>query len=225
LRRIHRSAGGDKFRDRGNQRKADRHLTRELTQSERRRAGLELEGGTFPLLLVAGALALLFYFSSIGGGAIVRTSPAGRAQIVKHEGVNYSPYWDAGAWAIGIGHRVVKGDGVPIGIAGVPLAIDEATLLRLFEGDLAIAERAVTGNVRAPLTQGQFDALTDLAFNIGAGAFAQSDLVAALNRSDYQNAAAELQRWVYGTDEATGAKVRVPVLEARRADNLALFLA
>ena len=46
-----------------------------------------------------------------------------------------------------------------------------------------------------PLTQGQFDALVDFCFNLGAGRLASSTLLKALNGGRYEAAAEQLLRW------------------------------
>ncbi len=156
----------------------------------------------------------------------MRTSPAGRAEIIRHEGIRYVPYKDRGGkWTGGVGHLIVPGDGWPRDSAGNPLPIDETFLLTVFETDLGHAENAIRRNVRVPLTQGQFDALADFVFQEGSGKFVSSDLLALLNRGDYPAAAAEFKRWIYVTDEDTGQKVQVAQLIERRGDNYAMFLA
>ena len=62
-----------------------------------------------------------------------------------------------------------------------------------------------------PLTQGELDAYTSFAYNVGLGAFQTSTLLRKLKAGDRVGACNELRRWVY-------AKGRVlPGLVARRA--------
>jgi len=61
--------------------------------------------------------------------------------------------------------------------------------------DIKKAEDAVKANVTVPLTQGQYDALVSLAFNIGRSNFAGSKLVSVLNQGDYSGAAGEFANW------------------------------
>jgi lysozyme len=201
-------------------------MTRELTPSQRRRAGLDLDnGGIFLLVAGAIALALVMFPVSTPAGSM-RTSPIGRSEIIRHEAIRYVPYKDRGGkWTGGIGHLIIPGDGWPRDSAGNPLPIDETFLMTLFETDLGHAENAIRRNVRVPLTQGQFDALADFVFQFGAGKFASSDLLAFLNRGDYAAAAAELKRWVYVADENTGQMVQSAHLVERRGNNYAMFLA
>jgi len=49
--------------------------------------------------------------------------------------------------------------------------------------------------IKVEVTDGQADAFTSLAFNIGTGAFCNSTLVKKLNLYDYQGACQEILRW------------------------------
>lgn len=69
--------------------------------------------------------------------------------------------------------------------------------LNRLEKDVRVAEDAVRSCVTVPLTQGEMDAYTSLAYNIGKTNFCGSTLVKKLNAGDYQGACAELKRWVY----------------------------
>lgn len=69
--------------------------------------------------------------------------------------------------------------------------------LNRLEKDVRVAEDAVRSCVTVPLTQGEMDAYTSLAFNIGGEAFCASTLVKKLNAGDYPGACLELKRWVY----------------------------
>lgn len=82
--------------------------------------------------------------------------------------------------------------------------------------DVQKFEGAVKQCVRVPLAQHEYDAYTQLAYNIGADAFCGSTLVRKLNAGDYEGACAEISRWV----KAGGRVVRG--LEIRRARERAL---
>lgn len=71
--------------------------------------------------------------------------------------------------------------------------------------------------VRVPLTQGQFEALTSFAYNVGIFAFGKSTLLKLLNSGDYAGAADQFSRW----NKAGGAAL--DVLTARRRRERALF--
>jgi lysozyme len=72
--------------------------------------------------------------------------------------------------------------------------------------------------VKVSLTQGQFDALTDLAYNVGVGNLKSSTLLKLLNAGDYAAAGKEFPRW-----NRSGGKV-LPGLTKRRALEQSWFL-
>jgi len=84
---------------------------------------------------------------------------------------------------------------------------------------MAIAQATVNQYVEVPLTQNQTNALTDFVYNVGAGNFSSSTLLALLNAGNYDGAAGEFAKWVFA------GGVVAPGLEARRAAEAALFLA
>lgn len=86
---------------------------------------------------------------------------------------------------------------------------------------MAIAENVVKENVRVPLTQYQFDALVDFAYNVGKNHFLESDLLARLNRGEYAAVPVELRRWVHAA--VHGTLVEMPGLVQRREEEAALF--
>ncbi|MEJ0003475.1 MAG: lysozyme [Pararobbsia sp.] len=61
--------------------------------------------------------------------------------------------------------------------------------------DIVVAEAAVKRWVKVPLTQGEYDALVDFVFNVGAGNFRRSTLLRKLNAGDKDGAMAEFARW------------------------------
>jgi lysozyme len=84
-------------------------------------------------------------------------------------------------------------------------------------GDLAQAEDGVNRLVKVPLTQGQFDALVSLVFNIGVGNFGSSTLRKLLNAGDYAGAAAQFDRWNKQAGKVLNGLTR------RRAGERAMF--
>ena len=130
-------------------------------------------------------------------------SPAGLNLLKKSEGFRDRVYADvAGFRTIGFGHRLTSGEAYP---DGINLSQAEAILSR----DQAIAEAAVDRLVRVPLTQGQFDALVDFVFNLGAGRLASSTLLGYLNSGKYDAAAWQLLAWDHaGSREVASLKAR-----------------
>ena len=84
--------------------------------------------------------------------------------------------------------------------------------------DTSYAGKAIQRCVQQKLTQGQYDALVSLSFNIGGGAICRSTLVRKLNQGDCRGAGREFLRWDY----AGGKKLRG--LTKRRAAESNLFL-
>lgn len=81
-------------------------------------------------------------------------------------------------------------DGVKLGdTISVPDALNR------LEKDVRVAEDAVRSCVTVPLTQGEMDAYTSLAYNIGKTKFCGSTLVKKLNSGDYRGACEEIKRW------------------------------
>ena len=84
-------------------------------------------------------------------------------------------------------------DGRPV-LPGDECSRDEAEVwLRII---VAPYERAVAESVRVPLNQRMFDALVNMAYNIGAYAFRESTLVRLLNEGKYIEAQAQFDEWV-----------------------------
>lgn len=136
-------------------------------------------------------------------------SPACVDLVKASEGCRLTAYRDSvGVWTIGYGHtRGVR--------QGQTITQDEADALLLDDLDLAAAQ--VRGMVTVPLTQGQFDALCDFVFNLGAGRLRDSTLLRLLNQGRYGEAAGQFKFWVMA-----GGKP-LPGLVTRRAAERALF--
>lgn len=118
----------------------------------------------------------------------LQLSPAGEAFIKNQEGWTPTVKNDAGHREIGWGHDIQPGENITGPITKIQGQ-------QLFDGDAAIAVQAVNNAVKAKLTQNQFDALVDLAFDIGASGFAGSTLVQQLNQGNYSGAAQQFARW------------------------------
>ena len=96
--------------------------------------------------------------------------------------------------------------------------ITEAETTELLERDLKVFESAVKNAVKVNITQSQFDALVSLSYNIGTGAFADSDTVKALNEGKVGHAAVDIPSWRCGMDYQI-----LPGLEKRRQTELEFF--
>jgi lysozyme len=91
----------------------------------------------------------------------------------------------------------------------------------LLDRDIAQTALFLRSVTPVPLNQNQFDALVSFIFNVGHGNYAESTLRKKLHAGDYEGAAAEFERWIYGTVD--GKKVKLNGLITRRADERALF--
>ncbi|WP_298914268.1 lysozyme [uncultured Algimonas sp.] len=119
-----------------------------------------------------------------------------------------------GVRVVGYGHRL-DADADP-----VHLSRNEAEE-RLLE-DLEPVELMVNEDVHAPLTQGQYDALCSLVFNIGLDAFRASDILQALNNGRVLDAANGFDVWRKA--EVNGRTFVVDALMRRRTAEKSLFL-
>jgi lysozyme len=139
-------------------------------------------------------------------------SPAGLAFIKAQEGLRLDPYQDqVGIWTVGYGHARWTGGAITLEQA-------EALLM----DDLRPCLACVAQRVNVPITQPQIDALTSLVFNCGPGALIGTQLVEDLNAGNYGEAADHFLDFVHGI--VAGQKVVLPVLEARRTAERAMFL-
>ena len=146
-------------------------------------------------------------------------SAACRREITEpSEGKRLAAYRDCvGVWTVGYGHT--SRAGAPAVTPG--LKISEAQADEILSRDLGVFERGVASaltKARAPVAQCEFDALVDLAFNIGLGAFRSSSLLRAYCAGDKATAARKFMDW-----NRAGGRV-VAGLTQRRARERAWFL-
>lgn len=133
-------------------------------------------------------------------------SKNGEGLTESFEGCRLTAYQDSkGIWTIGVGHT---GSNV---CEGMTITQAEADTLLLF--DIARTSAAVNRLVTVVLTQDEFDALVDFAFNVGIGALQGSTLLRKLNAGDFQGAAAEFVKW-----DHAGAVVLAGLLRRRQAE-------
>jgi lysozyme len=133
----------------------------------------------------------------------MRLSVAGMDLIKRSEGFRSDVYNDvAGFPTIGYGHRLRPQESFPAGMT-------ETQAAALLASDVADAEKSVSRLVRVEITQGQFDALVDFCFNLGAGRLAASTLLRELNAGHYADAALQLLVWDHAGGEVNqGLKTR-----------------
>jgi len=130
-------------------------------------------------------------------------SAAGMELLKRSEGFRASVYLDAaGLPTIGYGHKLLNSQSFPEGI-------DEAQAAEILVSDVREAEHAVERLVKVHLFQGQFDALVDFTFNLGAGRLANSTLLKLLNKGRYDDACEQILHWDHaGGKELAGLKAR-----------------
>lgn len=120
----------------------------------------------------------------------------------------------------GIGTKAHNG---PCSKAELTRVVLDADVEREFQSRLRVAERGVERNVKADLTQAQFDALVSFAYNAGVnGSFKVFEL---LNAGDFEGAANAIAAKNFGHEQRNGKRVKVvyPGLVARRVAEAAPF--
>jgi lysozyme len=141
----------------------------------------------------------------------MKLSDAGLELLKRSEGFRSRIYKDVNGFpTIGYGHRLLHLDSFPDGICAEQAG-------EILVNDVHVAEEAVERLVKVELTQGQFDALVDFCFNLGAGRLASSTLLKVLNGKRYEDAAKQLLCW----DLADGKENAG--LKARREAEFALW--
>jgi len=120
----------------------------------------------------------------------LKMSDVGLDLVKKFEGFYADKYvCPAGFLTIGYGH---------LWKIGMPETCTEEQAEEWLAEDLVDAEKSVKRLISLPLTQHQFDALVSFTFNCGGGALQRSTLRSKLNRGEYENAADEFKKWVWG---------------------------
>jgi lysozyme len=111
--------------------------------------------------------------------------------ITKEEGFRNKAYKDSrGLWSIGVGH-LIKTDEPHL----INATLTDEQVEELLRSDLRWCSEAVESSVRVPLSQGQYDALYSLCYNIGASAFKNSTVVKRINQNDLKGAAEAILMW------------------------------
>ena len=143
---------------------------------------------------------------------MMQTSEKGLDLIRKYEGLRLAAYvCPGGKLTIGYGHT-----GTDV-TSGKKITAEQANALLV--KDVQRFESAVNELVKAPMTQGMFDALISFSFNLGAGSLKSSSLLKKLNADDLEGAADEFLKW----NKAKG-KVLAGLTERRESER-ELFLA
>jgi GH24 family phage-related lysozyme (muramidase) len=119
---------------------------------------------------------------------------------------------------IGYGHVLAEGvttvsiDGNNVDISN---GITDEQAFALLKEDLKNIESTVKSAITNPITQQQYDALVDFAWNVGVDRFKSSAVVSLINDKKYDGVPTEMMRWVL----ACGA-IREELVSRRRANAL-----
>ena len=126
------------------------------------------------------------------------------------EGLKLRAYLDpVGIWTVGYGHTSAAGP--PAVTPGLVITQGEAD--EILKRDMAQYEDGVRKYVKAALTQGQFDALVDFAYNAGVGALDKSTLLKRVNAGKFDEVPAEFMKWTKG-----GGRELPGLVRRRRAE-------
>jgi lysozyme len=112
-----------------------------------------------------------------------------------------------GIWTVGWGH---VGPEVCAGYTVTQVQADMQLVV-----DMHNATGAVNHFVNVVLTQGEFDALVDFAFNCGCSAFAGSTMLRLLNAGDTANAALEFAKWSHASGQVVAGLLRRRLAETQ----------
>lgn len=114
--------------------------------------------------------------------------------IKRFEGFRSEPYLcPAKIPTIGYGSTFYP-DGTKVALSDKP--INESQAQTILERTVMGFAKSVNDLVKVELTQGQFDALVDFAYNLGAGKLASSTLLKKINAKDFTGASTEFEKWV-----------------------------
>ena len=140
----------------------------------------------------------------------MKMSAAGLATVKEFEGLKLKAYkCPAAVWTIGYGHTSA---------AGAPevtpkLEVTKEECEAILKRDMKQYEDGVNKLVTVSLTQGQFDALVDFAYNAGVGALQKSTLLKKVNAGKFDEVPAEFMKWTKG-----GGKELPGLVRRRRAE-------
>jgi len=149
------------------------------------------------------------------GGGVHDVSNAGLNFIAGYEGYSATTYNDvAGLATIGYGHLIKSVESFGI--------LSRSAATQLLRKDASFAVNAVNKYVKVSLNQNQFDALTSLTFNIGAGGFSKSSVLRNVNSGNTLSIDKSFMMW----NKATINGVLTPVqgLTNRRQAESNLFM-
>jgi lysozyme len=114
--------------------------------------------------------------------------------IKKFEGVSLKPYLcPAGVPTIGFGSTMYE-DGTKVTLKDGTISLLRAQ--ELLNNTLKGYSDAVSNMLHVSVSQNQFDALVDFAYNLGIAALQGSTLLKKINNKDFAGASGEFAKWV-----------------------------
>lgn len=161
--------------------------------------------------LTAGIFLELAPRAQPPAGTVLRPIyPKGLQATQIAEGWSSTPYEDvAGYCTIGYGHLLRRGPCSGSDDSQFGRGISRARGADLLVTDMASVQWAVMSSVKVPLTDGQYAALCDFAFNVGLTNFSGSTLLKVVNQQRFDQVPFQLRRWTYaGGKEVRGLKNR-----------------
>ena len=121
---------------------------------------------------------------------LLQLTAAGLVSLALYEGYKGEAYTPVKGDVPTIGFGTT--DGVKLGDKITP----EKALVRALQ-DVNKFEGALKECVKVPLAQHEYDVYVSVSYNIGSRAFCNSTMVKLLNQGKYEDACAQLKRWVY----------------------------
>lgn len=144
--------------------------------------------------------------------------PPGIEVTASFEGYRRRLYNDAaGFCTIGIGHLVKRAKCDGSEPPGFLEGLDKPAALKLLSDDMVKAEIPTQLMVQVNLSDSQFAALCDFAFNCGTGRLSRSQLLRHINDGELDKVAGQLRRYTWA-----GGK-ELPGLVRRRAKEIEMF--
>lgn len=137
-------------------------------------------------------------------------SEEGLSLIKKYEGFSENRYSDVGHPAIGYGHRIVHGENYK--------KITKEKAEELLRKDTKWIDKVISAHVEINLNQNQYDAISSLIYNIGAGRFASSNLLKELNNKNFVEVSREFDKYIN-----SGKNKNLSGLRERRQEERELF--
>ena len=141
-------------------------------------------------------------------------SEEGLALIRRFEGFSPTIYICPGGYpTIGYGHKILENEC----FSENGISREDAEML--LKQDVGGFASAIAWLITQNASQGQFDAMVSLAYNIGETAFKKSTLLLYFNNKKPEMAENEFSRWIYSNGR------KLPGLIARRAAETQLYRA